>query len=81
VVTQRFNFPAVPVVIGMILSPLAEAQLRNAMSIGEGSAMVFVHGPLPLILMMVVLAVRQLRLAKRWIAPQTWPSQAEETAC
>lgn len=35
-VMQRFDFPAAPVVIGMILGPLAEAQLRNALAIGEG---------------------------------------------
>lgn len=40
VVMRRFDFPTAPVVVGMILGPLAEAQLRNAMSIGEGSAAV-----------------------------------------
>ena len=33
---RRFDFLAAPVVIGMILEPLAEAQMRNALSIGEG---------------------------------------------
>ena len=37
VLMRRFDFPTAPVVVGMILGPLAEAQLRNAMSIGEGS--------------------------------------------
>ena len=37
VVMRRFDFPTAPVVVGMILGPLAEAQLRNAVSIGEGS--------------------------------------------
>ena len=67
VVMRRFDFPTAPVIIGMILGPLAEAQLRNAMSIGEGSAMVFVQRPVSLILIFVVLAVLILpRLAKRW---------------
>jgi putative tricarboxylic transport membrane protein len=53
----------------MILGPLAEAQLRNAISIGEGSAMIFVQRPVSLILIGVVLAVLILpRLAKQWSA-------------
>jgi putative tricarboxylic transport membrane protein len=69
VVMRRFDFPTAPVVVGMILGPLAEAQLRNAMSIGEGSAMVFVERPMSLALVCVVLAVLVLpRLAKRLMA-------------
>jgi putative tricarboxylic transport membrane protein len=50
----------------MILGPLAEAQLRNAMSIGEGSAAVFFQRPMSIVLVIIVLAVLILpRLAKR----------------
>jgi putative tricarboxylic transport membrane protein len=56
-VMRRFNFPTAPVVVGMILGPLAEAQLRNAISIGEGSAMVFLERPMSLTLLIIVAAV------------------------
>lgn len=56
-VMRRFSFPTAPVVVGMILGPLAEAQLRNAMSIGEGSAMVFLQRPVSVFLLIVVIAV------------------------
>lgn len=66
VVMRRFDFPTAPVVVGMILGPLAEAQLRNAMSIGEGSAVVFLQRPMSIALLVVVVAVLVLpRLAKR----------------
>lgn len=66
VVMRRFDFPTAPVVVGMILGPLAEAQLRNAMSIGEGSAVVFFQRPMSIVLVIVVVAVLVLpRLAKR----------------
>ena len=69
VVMRRFDFPTAPVIVGMILGPLAEAQLRNAMSIGEGSAMVFLQRPVSLSLIFVVIAVLLLpRLAKMWSA-------------
>ncbi|RST56796.1 tripartite tricarboxylate transporter permease [Variovorax sp. MHTC-1] len=57
VLMRRFDFPTAPVVVGMILGPLAEAQLRNAMSIGEGSAAVFFQRPMSITLVLVVLAV------------------------
>lgn len=66
VVMRRFDFPTAPVVVGMILGPLAEAQLRNAMSIGEGSAVVFFQRPMSIALVVIVVAVLVLpRLAKR----------------
>ena len=65
-VMRRFNFPTAPIVVGMILGPLAEAQLRNAMSIGEGSAMVFLQRPMSLALLVVVIMILVLpRLPKR----------------
>jgi len=44
-------------VVGMILGPLAEAQMRNALSIGEGKWSVFVERPMSLALLVVVVAV------------------------
>ena len=57
VVMRRYGFPTAPVVVGMILGPLAEAQMRNALSIGEGHWGVFVQRPMSLFLLIVVLAV------------------------
>jgi len=66
VLMRRFDFPTAPVVVGMILGPLAEAQLRNAVSIGEGSAAVFVQRPMSIALIVIIVAVLVLpRLAKR----------------
>jgi putative tricarboxylic transport membrane protein len=66
VVMRRFDFPTAPVVVGMILGPLAEAQLRNAMSIGEGSASVFFQRPMSITLVVIIVAVLVLpRVAKR----------------
>jgi putative tricarboxylic transport membrane protein len=57
VVMRRYDFPTAPVVVGMILGPLAEAQMRNALSIGEGKWSVFVERPMSLTLLIVVLSV------------------------
>ena len=57
VLMRRFDFPTAPVVVGMILGPLAEAQLRNAVSIGEGSGMVFLQRPMSVAMVVIILAV------------------------
>ena len=65
VVMRRFSFPTAPVVVGMILGPLAEAQMRNALSIGEGKWGVFVERPMSLFLLAVIVLVLLLpRLMK-----------------
>jgi putative tricarboxylic transport membrane protein len=66
VVMRRFDFPTAPVVVGMILGPLAEAQGRNALSIGSGNWSVFVERPLSLGLLVVLVAVLVLPRAWRW---------------
>jgi putative tricarboxylic transport membrane protein len=69
VLMRRYDFPTAPVIVGLILGPLAEAQLRNAVSIGEGSFRVFVERPMALTLLVVIVAVlvvpRLIRLLRR----------------
>jgi putative tricarboxylic transport membrane protein len=66
VLMRRFDFPTAPVIVGMILGPLAEAQMRNALSIGEGNWSVFIQRPMSAALLAVVIAVLVLpRLLRR----------------
>ena len=67
VLMRRFDFPTAPVIVGMILGPLAEAQMRNALSIGEGHWTIFVERPASLVLLLIVVAVLVLpRVAHLW---------------
>jgi len=68
-VMRRFNFPTAPVLVGMILGPLAEAQMRNAISIGEGSALIFVQRPLSLGLLVLVVLILVLPRVLKSRAP------------
>lgn len=69
VLMRRYDFPTAPVIVGMILGPLAEAQMRNALSIGEGRWTVFVDRPMSAVLLAVIVGVlvlpRLMRLRKR----------------
>jgi len=69
VLMRRYDFPTAPVIVGMILGPLAEAQMRNALSIGEGKWGVFIERPMSATLLAIVVAVlvlpRLMKLLRR----------------
>jgi len=66
VLMRRFDFPTAPVIVGMILGPLAEAQMRNALSIGEGRWTVFIDRPVSVFFLACVVAVLVLPRVMRW---------------
>ncbi|GAB3650335.1 tripartite tricarboxylate transporter permease TctA [Zhihengliuella somnathii] len=49
-VMRRFNFPVAPVLIAVILGPLAETNLRNALTISEGDAGALISSPATVIM-------------------------------
>jgi putative tricarboxylic transport membrane protein len=48
-----YDFPTAPVIIGMILGPLAEQEFRRAMTISQGDVLVLVERPLSLTLLVL----------------------------
>ena len=66
---RRFGFPVAPVIVGMILGPMAEKQLRNALSIAQGDWSVFLTRPLSRAILCLIGAVLVLpRLLRRRVA-------------
>ena len=43
---RRYDYPIAPVIIGLILGPLAEQQLRRALAISVGDPMVLLESPI-----------------------------------
>ena len=50
---RKFDFPTAPVIIGMILGPMAEMNFRQAMTISQGSWMIFLEKPLSAFLLIL----------------------------
>jgi putative tricarboxylic transport membrane protein len=65
---RRFDFPVAPVVIGMILGPMAEQAMRQALTISQGDWTTFVTRPVSLcILLVALLALAGPRLYGAWL--------------
>ncbi|WP_428249392.1 tripartite tricarboxylate transporter permease [Ferrovibrio sp.] len=54
---RRFDFPAAPTIIGMILGPFAEQEFRRAMTISGGDMSVFLTRPLSASLLIIAAAL------------------------
>jgi putative tricarboxylic transport membrane protein len=52
---RRFDFPIAPVVVGLILGPIAESQLRRALAISLGDPMTLVQSPISATLLAIAL--------------------------
>lgn len=63
-VMRRYDIPVAPTIVGMILGPLAEQQLRRALSISQGDPSVFFTHPISA----TVLAITALLV----IGPRLW---------
>ncbi|WP_439683974.1 TctA family transporter [Cupriavidus oxalaticus] len=67
-VMRRFDFPTAPVIVGMILGPMAEKQLRNALAIGQGDWSLFVRQPISATILALTVAVVVIPRLLRWHA-------------
>ncbi|HWG84975.1 MAG TPA: tripartite tricarboxylate transporter permease [Deinococcales bacterium] len=74
---RRFDYPVAPAVIGMILGPLAEEKLRQALAISQGDPLTFVTRPLSaVILLAAVLVAVGPTLARLFIRSRGGPASA-----
>ncbi|GAA0830518.1 MAG: tripartite tricarboxylate transporter TctA [Cupriavidus sp.] len=67
-VMRRFDFPTAPVIVGLILGPMAEKQLRNALSIGQGDWSLFIKQPISATILAMTVAVVVVPRVLRWHA-------------
>ncbi|MGI6879537.1 tripartite tricarboxylate transporter permease [Microbacterium sp. gxy059] len=69
-VMRALDFPLAPLIIGMVLGPLAETSLRDAAMSANGDFSVLVQGPIPIALygllaIVLILAVRNRIVARK----------------
>ena len=75
---DRYGFPIAPVVLGMILGPMLENSLRQALITSEGSLMIFITHPISAVFLAIAaitsisMIIREIRAEKK---PKTAPSE------
>ncbi len=68
VLMRRFGLPIVPIIIGVILGPLAEQQLRRALQLSDGDPSALVSSPLSIALYVALGLAVVVPLVWRYIA-------------
>jgi putative tricarboxylic transport membrane protein len=81
---RRFGYPIAPAVIGLILGPVAEEQLRRTLAISQGDATALVDSPFAatvyaLLFVVVVVTAVGRRRAKRAMADLVAPGAGDPT--
>ncbi|GAB3477172.1 tripartite tricarboxylate transporter permease [Nocardiopsis coralliicola] len=77
---RRYAIPVAPVLIAVILGPLAESELRRALAIGQGDVGVLFTGPITLGIYAVVLAAVAVVAVGRFRARRLPAAEAPEPA-
>lgn len=72
---RRFDYPIAPVVVGMILGPMAETQLRRALQINNGDPMVLLHSPISATLLAIAVVALFGPLLWSWLG---WKIKSDE---
>jgi putative tricarboxylic transport membrane protein len=62
---RRFGYPIAPVVVGLILGPMAEQQLRRALAISQGDPTVLVGSPIAVVLLLLAITAVVLPMILR----------------
>jgi putative tricarboxylic transport membrane protein len=71
---RKGGFPAAPVVLALVLTPLMETALQQSLQMSHGSFAIFFTRPIAATLVIIglaSLALPALRCAARWIRPTT----------
>jgi putative tricarboxylic transport membrane protein len=80
VLMRRFGLPIVPIIIGVILGPLAEQQLRRALQLADGHPSALVSTPLSITLYAVLALAVIVPLVWRFVAARRGGGDQKATA-
>jgi putative tricarboxylic transport membrane protein len=73
---KRYDWPAAPMVLGLVLGPLFESALRQSLTLSHGSGIIFVARPISGVLLAIAALVVLLPLVLRLARPRGEPVKA-----
>jgi putative tricarboxylic transport membrane protein len=65
---RRFDIPLAPTIIGVILGPMAETQMRRALQLSNGDPSVLVGSPVAIIVYVLVALIIAGSVIMGWVA-------------
>ncbi|WKN46909.1 tripartite tricarboxylate transporter permease [Nocardioides sp. Arc9.136] len=74
---RRFGLPVLPLILGVILGPLMETKLREALTISDGDASALVSEPLAVVVYVVIALALLARVLRRRPAAPTHPEETD----
>jgi putative tricarboxylic transport membrane protein len=77
---RRFGVPVAPAVIGLILGPIAEQQLRRALAISQGDVTALVSSPTAVVLLSIAALIVVGPLVARLVRRRSRPTPEREPA-
>jgi putative tricarboxylic transport membrane protein len=70
---KRYDWPAAPMILGLVLGPLFETALRQSLTLSHGSSLIFLSRPISAVLIaaafVAILLPALLRLSSRLRMP------------
>lgn len=75
---RRYGLPVLPAIIGVILGPDAELQLRRSLQIADGDWSTLVSTPLSIIVYLVIAALLLFPVVRKVVGRRNTPAQAEK---
>lgn len=78
-VFQRFGFPLPPILLALILGPMAESNLRRTLVISQGDPFVILHQPIAMTLLaLAVISIVMAYVSQRKVAKRVKASTAQD---
>jgi len=71
-VMNLFNYPAAPLLLGLVLGPMVEDNFKRALMVARGDFMVFLQRPISAVLLFVTLLILVVSLRPVIVAPWKW---------
>jgi putative tricarboxylic transport membrane protein len=73
---KRFDWPAAPMILGLVLGPMFESSLRQSLTISHGSADIFLTRPISLALMVCAFLFVAVPLVAHLMGKKTAPASS-----
>lgn len=75
---KRFDWPAAPMVLGLVLGPMFESSLRQSLTMSHGTAFIFINRPIAAALMLAAVLFIAIPVIAGMLASRPRPASAGE---